>query len=169
MANTTETIIWEGSESQVLNLGTFIIALILCIAIAVLSVMFFPLMIVLVVVPLSYFFYHWLLVKSRKYKVTSERIFFTSGIFSKKTDALELYRVKDIDLYEPFVLRMFKRGNLEIDSSDESSPRFFLKAIPNPKELMDKIRTNVEKRRDAKGVRGVDFMQDYDVQNSDNS
>jgi uncharacterized membrane protein YdbT with pleckstrin-like domain len=108
-----------------------------------------------------YMFYHWLLVKSHKYKITTQRIFNTTGIFSKKTDALELYRVKDLDVIEPFTLRIFKLGNIEIDSADESSSKFYLRAIPKPKELMDKIRTHVELRRDLKRIRGVDFLDDH--------
>ncbi len=163
MANSTEEIVWEGSESQVLNLGTFFLSFLMFTAITVVSFLFFPLLLALLVVPVIYAFYHFLIIRSHKYKITTERIFFTSGILSKKTDALELYRVKDMDVFEPFSLRMFKRGNIEIDSADESSPKFHLRAVPDPQNLMDKIRTNVEKRRDVKGVRGVDFQADHGV------
>ena len=163
MANTTEEIVWEGSESQVLNLPKFILAFLLMAILAVLSFMFFPLLIVLIVIPVFYASYHFLLIKSQKYKITTERILYVTGIFSKKTETLELYRVKDMDLAEPFMLRMFKLGNIEIDSSDESTPRFHLKAIPGPQALMDKIRTNVEKRRDIKNVRGLDLQSDHGV------
>jgi uncharacterized membrane protein YdbT with pleckstrin-like domain len=163
MANSTEEIVWEGSESQVLNLGVFAMAFLIFAGIVVVSFLFFPLLLALLAVPVIYSFYHFLIIKSHKYKVTTERIFFTSGILSKKTDALELYRVKDMDVFEPFSMRMFKRGNIEIDSADESSPKFHLRAVPDPKNLMDKIRTNVEKRRDVKGVRGVDFQADHGV------
>lgn len=161
MGNTTEEIIWEGSQSQVLNFGFFALLLIAVIVITVLSFMFFPPLLFLNAILLVFIFYKWLFIRSHKYKVTNERIFYTTGILSKKTDTLELYRVKDIDLTEPFIFRMFKLGIIEIDSADESSPRFYLKAVPNPKELMDKIRTHVEKRRDLKRVRGVDFLDDH--------
>ncbi len=163
MPNTTEEIVWEGSESQVLNFGAFAIGFLMTAAIAVAAILFMPLLIALLIIPVVYVLYHMLLVKTKKYKITTERIFFTTGIFSKKTDALELYRVKDMDVVEPFSLRLFKKGNIEIDSSDESTPKFHLRAIPDPKNLMDKIRTNVEKRRDVKGVRGVDFQADHGV------
>jgi uncharacterized membrane protein YdbT with pleckstrin-like domain len=161
MAATTEDIIWEGSQSQVLNFGVFAAMFVIIIGVTIVSILFFPLLIVLNIVPLIYIFYHWLLVKSHKYKITTQRIFNTTGIFSKKTDALELYRVKDLDVIEPFTLRIFKLGNIEIVSADESSSKFYLRAIPKPKELMDKIRTHVELRRDLKRIRGVDFLDDH--------
>lgn len=161
---TKEEIIWQGSQSQVLNIGTFISMLIITAIIVVLGLLLFPPAIALAVIPLFYLFYKWLVIRNNRYKITTERIFFTSGIFSKKTDALELYRVRDLDMYEPFWQRIFRRGNIEIDSADQTNPRFFLKAIPNPALLLDQIRRNVEIRRDAKRVRGIEFMGDENLE-----
>jgi len=160
METAKEEIIWEGSQSQILNIGTFFLMGIITIIIFVLSLMFFPLASVLVIIPLAYIFIQWLIVKNHKYKVTTERIFYTTGIFSKKTEAMELYRVRDVDMYEPFWQRLFKLGNIRLTSSDETTENFLLKAVPNPSKLMDNIRKHVEIRRDIKRVRGVEFMDD---------
>lgn len=160
METAKEEIIWEGSQSQILNLGTFFLMGIITIIIFVLGLMFFPLASVLVIIPLAYIFIQWLIVKNHKYKVTTERIFYTTGIFSKKTEAMELYRVRDVDMYEPFWQRLFKLGNIRLTSSDETTENFLLKAVPNPSKLMDNIRKHVEIRRDIKRVRGVEFMDD---------
>ena len=157
---TKEEIIWQGSQSQVLNFGTYISMFIIMAIIVVLGLLAFAPAVIAIVIPLIYLFYKWLIIHNNKYKVTTERIFFTSGIFSKKTDALELYRVKDLDMYEPFWQRIFKLGNIEIDSADQTNPKFYLKAIPHPSKLIDDIRKNVELRRDAKRVRGIEFMGD---------
>jgi uncharacterized membrane protein YdbT with pleckstrin-like domain len=158
-----EHIIWEGSQSQVLNLGTFISMVMISVIIITLSLMFFPPAAVLAAVPLGYLFIKWLIVKNHRYKVTSERIFYTTGIFSKKTEAMELYRVRDVDMYEPFWQRMFKLGNIAVTSSDKTAQNFVLKAVPNPAELMNNIRKHVELRRDIKRVRGIEFIDDDDT------
>ncbi len=163
MSDTTEQIIWEGSQSQVLNFGIFISMIIISLIIITVSVLFFPLAAVLVVIPLVYLFIKWLTVKNHRYKVTTERIFYTTGIFSKKTEALELYRVRDVDMYEPFWQRIFKLGNVALTTSDKTSMNFLLKAVPKPAELMNNIRKNVEMRRDVKRVRGVEFLDDEDT------
>lgn len=163
MSETQEQIVWEGSQSQVLNFGIFISMGIVSLVIVVLSFMFFPLASVLVILPLIYIFIKWLIVKNHRYKVTTERIFYTTGIFSKKTEALELYRVRDVDMYEPFWQRLFKLGNVALTTSDKTSMNFLLKAVPNPGELMNNIRKNVEQRRDVKRVRGVEFLDDEDT------
>lgn len=163
MSETQEQIVWEGSQSQVLNFGIFISMGIVSLVIIVLSLMFFPLAAVLVIFPLIYIFIKWLIVRNHRYKVTTERIFYTTGIFSKKTEALELYRVRDVDMYEPFWQRLFKLGNVALTTSDKTSMNFLLKAVPNPGELMNNIRKNVEQRRDVKRVRGVEFLDDEDT------
>lgn len=163
MQDTQESVIWEGSQSQVLNFGIFISMGVISAIIVVLSLMFFPIAAVVAAIPLFYMFVKWLVVKNHKYKVTSERIFYTTGIFSKKTEALELYRVRDVDMYEPFWQRLFKLGNVSLTTSDKTTPNFILKAVPGPAELMNNIRKNVELRRDIKKVRGVEFLDDDDT------
>jgi len=163
MSETQEQIVWEGSQSQVLNFGIFISMGIVSLVIVVLSLMFFPLAAALVILPLIYIFIKWLIVRNHRYKVTTERIFYTTGIFSKKTEALELYRVRDVDMYEPFWQRLFKLGNVALTTSDKTAMNFLLKAVPNPGELMNNIRKNVEQRRDVKRVRGVEFLDDEDT------
>lgn len=160
MSETQEQVVWEGSQSQVLNFGIFISMGIVSLIILVVSLMFFPLAAVLVVIPLAYILVKWIVVKNHRYKVTTERIFYTTGIFSKKTEAMELYRVRDVDMYEPFWQRLFKLGNVSLTTSDKTSMNFLLKAVPNPAKLMNNIRKNVELRRDVKRVRGVEFLDD---------
>jgi uncharacterized membrane protein YdbT with pleckstrin-like domain len=166
MENQGEIIIWEGSQSQVLNLGVHVSMLVISAVIAVLAMLVFPPAIIAVFFPLMFMFYKWLKIKTNKYKITSERIFYTTGIFSKKTEAMELYRIKDIDIYEPFWQRIFKLGNIELSSSDETTPRFMLLAVPNPAKLQNEIRKNVELRRDVKRVRGVEFLGDESIENT---
>ncbi len=162
MSDTTEEIIWEGSQSQVLNFGIFITMGIISLIILVPSLMFFPIAAILVVIPLIYMLIKWITIKNHRYKVTTQRIFYTTGIFSKKTEAMELYRVRDVDMYEPFWQRMFKLGNIALTTSDKTAMNFLLKAVPHPGELMNNIRKNVELRRDVKRVRGVEFLDDND-------
>ena len=161
-----EEILWQGSQSQVLNLGTHVSVLLIAVIIAVLGSILFPLAVVLCIIPLLYMIYKWMKIHFNKYKITTERIFFTTGIFSKKTEALELYRVKDIDVYEPFWQRIFKLGNIALQSSDETTPKFTLYAVPKPQSLQNEIRKNVEIRRDTKRVRGVEFLGDESIENT---
>ncbi len=98
----------------------------------------------------------YLQTKNKIYELTTERLKITEGIFSKVTDTLELYRVKDLETRQPFLYRMFGVENVRMNTSDTSSPFIFIEAIPSAVGLGDKIRNQVEAIRAQKGVREID-------------
>jgi len=135
-----EKIIWEGSPSQVTNLGTYVVCGLLS----------------FLVIPVFYAIWRWIETRCFRYTVTDQRIRLTQGVFSKRTDSLELYRVKDVVLIEPLWLRLFGLGNVELRTSDVSSLLLVLRAVPEPAALREKVLLAAEARRDAKGVREMD-------------
>jgi uncharacterized membrane protein YdbT with pleckstrin-like domain len=99
----------------------------------------------------------WLVVKNTKYELTTERLRMRHGVLNKKTDELELYRVRDYKLDQPFFLRIFSLGNIILQTSDKSHPHIVLEAIPNGEDLREQLRTYVEACRTRKGVRELDI------------
>ncbi len=77
-------------------------------------------------------------------------------MLNRKTDELELYRVRDYQLVEPFFLRLFSLGNVVLRTSDRSNPVVTIKAVENGEELREKLRQYVEECRTHKGVREFD-------------
>ncbi|HEX7861759.1 MAG TPA: PH domain-containing protein [Verrucomicrobiae bacterium] len=98
-----------------------------------------------------------LFVKATRYEVTSERIRITRGIFTKRTDELELYRANDTSLIEPMTLRMFGLGTIEVRTMDTSNPVVFLEAVHGARKLREDLRKHIELCRDRKGVRVTEF------------
>lgn len=96
--------------------------------------------------------------KMIKYIVTDEQIHVIGGVLNRRTDDLELYRVKDLIWEEPLLLRLVGAGNLTLITSDKSNMRVILMAIKGGGELKDSIRARVEELRDAKGVRELDIQ-----------
>ena len=132
-----EKTIWQGSSSQALKLGIYILCGLFC----------------WLIVPIFIGVWHWLKLRSRVYEVTTQRIRIRQGIFSKRTDELELYRVKDTTLVEPFWVRLFKLGNIEVTTTDLSTPLVVLEGIPQASWLREELRKSVEICRDKKRVR----------------
>ena len=94
--------------------------------------------------------------KSKVYELTTERLKTTEGVFGKVTDTLELYRVKDLETRQPFLYRLVRIENVQINTSDVTSPFVLVKAIPCAVALGDKIRNQVELIRAQKRVREID-------------
>ncbi|MGI8965645.1 MAG: PH domain-containing protein, partial [Limisphaerales bacterium] len=107
----------------------------------------------LLILPLLFALIKWWLIKSRIYEITTERIKITNGIFSKKTDEMELYRVKDATLVEPFLLRLFSVGDIQVTSADASTPALQLEGIAGASGVREELRKNVEACRDRKRTR----------------
>lgn len=161
--NDPESLIWEGSQSQIVNFGHFALTFVMMAAIVLLSFILPPpvkgFILFLLILPVFYAVWSYLKVKFRHYRITSQRIISTTGMFSKNTEAIELYRVRDMEVFEPFMSRMFGKGTVKVITADSSTPNFYIAAIPKPKDLFDKLRIAVEARRDKKRVRGIEFEQ----------
>lgn len=165
-----DTIIWQGGPSQVVNFKVFFLAVL----IPLLSFPFSRLweqyaqftqhidmargyiIAAMWIIPPLYGVVNWLQVKCRSYTLTSERLSEKSGIFDKVTNDLELYRIKDTAIYEPFLLRTFGVGNIILYTSDRSTPIVVIEAVTNVAALQNALREHVEHMRSVKGVREID-------------
>ena len=152
----SEELLWKGSPSQVLNLGKYLLALLLAAGIAVGGV-FFPPAWVALVLPLGWALRIFIETRSIRHELTTERIRLYQGIFNQKMDDVELYRVKDTSMERPFWYRMFGLSTLIIETSDRSQPRIEIKAVRDGDNLRETLRKQVEFWRDRKRVREVDF------------
>ncbi|HEX6941584.1 MAG TPA: PH domain-containing protein [Gemmatimonadaceae bacterium] len=153
-----ESQIWTGSPSQWLNAGWYITCLLgVGVLFTVAALTGQPLLAGLAIIPAIAALVKFLTVRSTRIDVTTERITTTVGIFSRRKWDMELYRVKDTMLHEPFLLRLVRRANIQIISSDRSSPSITLPALPNAEWLRQQIRSNVERLRLKRGVREMDM------------
>lgn len=136
-----ESTVWQGTSSQVRNLHIYILCALLC----------------WLIVPIFYAIWKYLELRAREYHVTTQRIRIRSGVFSKRAEELELYRVKDHSLVEPFWQRLFGLGNIELATHDTSHPELKIEAVPDAPALRDAIRKNVEACRERRRVRVAEF------------
>jgi uncharacterized membrane protein YdbT with pleckstrin-like domain len=156
-----EKTIWQGSPSQILNLHVFLLcglaaAALLAAAVLMRERLGSPQTYVAAgaaVIPLLIAFVKYLQIKFQRYELTTERLRIRTGILSRQTDEIELYRVKDYILREPFSIRIFGLGDIAITTTDDANPNVLLRAVHHPNTLRDEIRKHVEQRREAKRVR----------------
>jgi uncharacterized membrane protein YdbT with pleckstrin-like domain len=136
-----EEILWKGNASQVKNFSIFLICGLTC----------------FLIVPIFIALWKYLQIRCKVYELTSERLRISEGIFSKKIEELELYRVKDLSIDRPFWLRLFGLENVHLMTSDQTAPKMVLDFMPQKVALGDKIRKQVDLRRDQKRVRELDI------------
>jgi len=130
-----ENLVWKGRPSQLTNLLVYLF-------------LFWT-----IVIPL----YRYLKTRFTIFELTSDRFRTKIGILSQKVDELELYRVRDYEVFKPFLLRLFGLGNLTLITSDKTHPKIEMKAIKNPEIVLELFRKNVEISRKKTGTKEVDF------------
>lgn len=162
-----EETVWRGRSSQWQNfaryafcalLGAVIVTIFLIASHLSSSALgsFGPFILLLLVAPIFMALARYLQTKSRSYEVTTERLKTTQGVFNKVTETLELYRVKDLETRQPFLYRLVGLENVQLNTSDASSPVILIEAIPSSAKLADQVRNQVEAIRAQKGVREID-------------
>lgn len=146
MVNTTSPIgpeqtLWEGTPSHWNNAGVYLLSLIL--------LPLFGLGLIL-------FLVKYLELRYTRFRLTDQRLVITTGVLSRTTKNLELYRVKDLRLNRSFWQRMVSIGTVALVTSDVSMRNFNLDGIPDPEPLFEEMRRMVEAIRIARGVREID-------------
>jgi uncharacterized membrane protein YdbT with pleckstrin-like domain len=163
-----EETLWRGTSSQWKNASTFLVCLFIATAILVISFIasqsgsaqlhaiayFIP---IALIFPAVLALMRYLQTKTKVYELTNERLKITEGVFSKVTDTLELYRVKDLETRQPFSSRLCGLEDVQLNTSDTSTPFVLVDAIPAKLALGDKIRNAVEAVRMQKRVREIDI------------
>jgi uncharacterized membrane protein YdbT with pleckstrin-like domain len=96
-------------------------------------------------------FIYWLIATTTNYKITSKKIVVSSGVFSRNVEQIDMFRVDDIGVQRPFMMRVMGYGFLTLRSSDRTGS--LVKIIAkNPEQLVEKVRESCFEERDRLGV-----------------
>ena len=136
-----EEIVWRGTSSQWKNFGVYLLCGLFC----------------WLIVPVFFALVYYLQTRCKVFELTTQRLKITSGVFTKVTETLELYRVKDIETRQSFLSRLVGIENIQMNTSDASSPFVLIEAVPSSVGFADKLRNQVEIIRQQKRVREIDI------------
>ena len=131
-----EETVWEGGPSQWVNLGWWILAIL--------------------VIPLPWAIYKAIKTASTDFTLTNQRLRIKTGILSRQTEEIELYRVRDTAINQSLFERIFGLGTIQISSSDPRTPEVPLPAIKDPHGVREHFRRFTEQMRRSRGVRDID-------------
>lgn len=157
----TETTFWKGSPSQWLNIGPYLVCILLAIGIVAGGIYFTPAFIALLI-PAIYTIWRYLTVRCQTFELTTERLRITTGVINQNIDEVELYRVKDMIVERKWWMRLTGLGNVHLETSDRSLPQVDIPAIRDCIGLREALRKKVEAMRDKKRVREMDFDETGD-------
>jgi membrane protein YdbS with pleckstrin-like domain len=92
-----------------------------------------------VVVGLILFYKAWK-IRMTHYEVSPDRIEYGEGVFDRKVDNIDMFRVVDIKLRRNILDCMVGVGTVILTTSDKNQPEFEFKKVKNSRELYDTIK-----------------------------
>lgn len=93
-----------------------------------------------------------------KYRVSAEKIYVETGVFTINQEEIRLYRIMDLTLRKSFGQRMFGLGTIHLCTADKSTPEFDIKSIKRPDAVKEMLSRMVEEERDRKKIVGREYM-----------
>lgn len=90
---------------------------------------------------------------SHFYRLTTRRLFVSTGLFNRRRDMTELLKVEDVYTKQTLIQRWLSLGTVVVVSSDQKFPTVLLPGVDDPKEVMDTIWHFARAERDHKSVR----------------
>lgn len=90
-----------------------------------------------------------------RYTITTERIVIRRGIFTTDEHETEIYRVKDFNIRQTLLAKIFNFGTVAIVSKDKMVPTIFMENIHAPFAVRDELRSLLRKARRAPENRNV--------------
>ena len=90
--------------------------------------------------------YRLLWIRSHRYLIGTETIRTSNGIFFKRTDELEMYRIKDYIVTRPLGLQLLGLMNVILKSTDSETPVLHFTGVPRS-DLIETIRERVQDAR----------------------
>ena len=95
----------------------------------------------------------WVQSRSVRYEITTQRVKIETGLFSKTTRAIELYRIDDYALSKPFLMGLVGHTRLHLISSDRDTPSVELVGVPGAEQLAETLRECSLREKQRRGVR----------------
>jgi uncharacterized membrane protein YdbT with pleckstrin-like domain len=105
-----------------------------------------PYFIVFGIAVAGFAWYRILFLRSWEYLIGKEYIKISSGIFFKRIDQVEMYRVKDYIVTQSFILQIFRIMDVTLKSTDPENPVIWLRGIPLS-DIIETIRERVQEAR----------------------
>jgi hypothetical protein len=135
-SETSEEVLFEGNPAVLPTFGAWVVAL-LTLGLAAL--------------------YYWARAKSTHYRVTTQRVVVEKGLFSKRMDQIDTYRINDYVIERPFAQRLVGTGNLLLSALDRSNPDLRIDGLKTDvTALYERLRKASEEEKVRRGVRLID-------------
>ena len=87
--------------------------------------------------------YSWLVRLGAEYRLYADSLEIETGLFSRNIDNLQLFRVRDLGLRQSLIGRLLGVGDVNVTSTDQSTPHLVIRGVTAPRALYATLRERV--------------------------
>tara|TARA_R110001606_G_scaffold352696_1_gene503110 strand:- start:7657 stop:8118 length:462 start_codon:yes stop_codon:yes gene_type:complete len=109
------------------------------------------------IIPLAIWLYHVIDLYFWSWTYTSDSIIERRGILNVNTEEIQYFRIKDVQLYEPFLYRLVGLSKIILITSDETKPIIVLDGIADGEGKREMFKTFALQSRRSEGIREFDI------------
>jgi membrane protein YdbS with pleckstrin-like domain len=78
--------------------------------------------------------------RGRRYRITNRTIDYEVGVFSKRVETLQLWRVQHIDFRQGFMERLLGIATIHVLTTDHADPELSIRGLPASREIFEKLK-----------------------------
>ena len=101
----------------------------------------------------------WLKTASTSYHFAKGRLTWRTGVLSRSTESLELYRIADVTMRQPLFQRLFGVGRIVLSTADANHREVVMEGVPSPDRFRDWLTDAVQQTRRERGMREIQMDQ----------
>lgn len=112
-----------------------------------------PMIVLVLMIAMSlHLLYMLLYLRLMKFTITDQQIMYHHGVFNRKLEFIELYRVVDFHEDVSFLQNIFDIKTVTVHSGDRTTPRLKIPGIALGYPLVQTLRERVEYNKRRKGI-----------------
>src|SRR5574344_2800522 len=96
--------------------------------------------------------YNFIYLRRIECRINGEQLIMEHGVFTRKSDYLELYRIVDFNEHRTIMQQIFGLKTVTIFSGDRNTPKLNIIGVKNDLDLVSLVRERVELNRRRKGI-----------------
>lgn len=90
--------------------------------------------------------------RARRFRITDRAIDYEVGLFSKRVETMQLWRVQDLDFRQSFLERLLGIATIHVFGKDVTDPQIVLRGLPASREVFDRLKDACELARQQRVV-----------------
>ena len=87
--------------------------------------------------------YSWLVRLGAEYRLYPDSLELQTGLIARNVDNLQFFRVRDLRLRQSLLGRLLGVGDVDVTSTDQTTPHLTIRGVANPRAVYDALREGV--------------------------